>query len=149
MNLNDPVRAILDRKPREIFSILPGASVLEALESMANRDIGALLVISGGLLLGVVSERDYARKVILKGKSSSETCVAEIMTSPPVTVTPAHTVDECMRLITEHRIHHLPVVENGRIFGVVSIGDLVNWIISAQQDAIEQLHSYIAGSYPG
>ncbi|HLJ15362.1 MAG TPA: CBS domain-containing protein [Bryobacteraceae bacterium] len=149
MNLSDPVRSILHNKPREIFSINPDASVFEALETMADRGIGALLVLSGGRLIGILSERDYARKVILKGKSSRATRVADIMTSPATIVTPDRTVDECMRLMTENRIRHLPVVENDWIFGVVSIGDLVNWTISAQEHAINQLHSYIAGEYPG
>jgi CBS domain-containing protein len=149
MNLHDPVRSVLQHKGREIFSIHPDASVFEAIETMANRGVGALLVMSSGRLAGLVSERDYARKVILKGKSSRDTRVDEIMTGPPVTVTPGQTVDECMRLMTEHRIRHLPVVENEWVLGIVSIGDLVNWIISAQEHAINQLHSYIAGNYPG
>ena len=149
MNLHDPVRSVLHHKGREIYSIDPEASVYEALETMAGRRVGALLVMSDGRLAGLVSERDYARKVILKGKSSRDTSVREIMTAPPVTVTPAETVDECMRLMTEHRIRHLPIVENEWVLGIVSIGDLVNWIISAQEQAIHQLHSYIAGNYPG
>lgn len=149
MNLKDPIRSVLHNKDRQIFSIDPEASVFQALETMANRGVGSLLVLSGGRLVGLVSERDYARKVILKGKASKETRVREIMTSPVTIVTPDHTVDECMRLMTENRIRHLPVMEHDWILGVVSIGDLVNWIISAQEDAIQQLHSYIAGSYPG
>ncbi|MGH9664895.1 MAG: CBS domain-containing protein [Bryobacteraceae bacterium] len=149
MNLKDPVRSVLHNKDRQIFSVDPDASVFEALETMASRGVGSVLVLSGGRLVGILSERDYARKVILKGKSSRETRVREIMTSPATTITPDHTVDECMRLMTENRVRHLPVVENDWIMGVVSIGDLVNWIISAQEHAINQLHSYIAGSYPG
>lgn len=149
MNLKDPVRSVLHNKDRQIFSVDPDASVFEALGTMASRGVGSVLVLSGGRLVGILSERDYARKVILKGKSSRETPVREIMTSPATTITPDHTVDECMRLMTENRVRHLPVVENDWIMGVVSIGDLVNWIISAQEHAINQLHSYIAGSYPG
>lgn len=149
MNLKDPIRFVLQNKDREIFSIDPDAPVFEALERMAARGVGSLVVFSGDRLVGILSERDYARKVILKGKSSKETPVREIMTSPATTVTPDHTVDECMRLMTESRVRHLPVIENDWIVGLVSIGDLVNWTISAQEHTINQLHSYIAGSYPG
>jgi CBS domain-containing protein len=112
---------------------------------MADKNVGALLVMSGEQLLGVVSERDYARKVALKGKTSRDAKVGEIVSSPVVSATPGHSVEECMRLMTTHRVRHLPILEDQRIVGVVSIGDLVNWTISAQDATIEQLKSYITG----
>jgi CBS domain-containing protein len=144
----DPVRNILKYKRGEIWSVGPDLPVYEAIEMMAEKRIGALLVIAEGKLVGVMSERDYARKVILKGKSSKHTRVEEIMTSPVIFVTPDHTVDECMRIVTNNRIRHLPVVKDEKVMGVVSIGDLVNWIISAQEETIHQLHNYITGKYP-
>jgi CBS domain-containing protein len=144
----DTAKSVLDRKGRRIWHVTPETSVYDALELMSEKEIGALLVMSGSLLLGILSERDYARKIILKGKSSRDTSVAEIMTSPPIVAGPDQRVEECMRLMTVHRVRHLPVVENGTVMGVVSIGDLVNWIISRQEEQIQQLHQYIAGSYP-
>lgn len=149
MHLEDSIRGILRNKGPEIHSLEPGASVYEAVEMMSTRGVGALLVISGGALCGMLSERDYARKVVLQGRSSKDTLIYEIMTSPVVTVTPGHSVDECMRLMTDHRVRHLPVLEGTRVVGIVSIGDLVKAIISAQQETIQHLHSYIAGVYPG
>ena len=147
MQLNDPVSSILQRKRSEIWTISPHASVYEAMAMMSERNIGALLVMEGNLLVGIIAERDYARKIVLRGKSSRETEVREIMRTP-VTVTPNHTVDECMALMTGERVRHLPVIDDGAVTGVISIGDLVNWIISAHEDTIKHLHSYIAGSYP-
>ena len=148
MEFEDTVRAVLDRKGGRIWYVAPETSVYEALEIMDRQDIGALLVISSHKLLGVFSERDYSRKVILKGKASKATRVGEIMSGTPV-VEPQRSVDECMRLMTEYRIRHLPVMEAESVVGVVSIGDLVNWTIHRQEEQIQHLHHYIAGSYPG
>jgi len=137
------VRQLLDKKGRQIFSIAPGAAVLEAIRLMAERHVGALLVMEGETLSGIVSERDYARKVILLGRSSADTPVRDIMSTPVLTVQPEATVEKCMQLMTEHRVRHLPVVEGRRVVGMVSIGDLVKAVIADQQQQIEQLESYI------
>jgi CBS domain-containing protein len=137
------VRQLLDRKGREVFSIAPAASVLEAIRMMAERHVGALLVMQGNTLSGIVSERDYARKVILMGRSSADTPVRDIMTTPVLTVQPETTVEKCMQLMTERRVRHLPVTDGGRVIGMVSIGDLVKAVIAEQQQQIEQLESYI------
>jgi CBS domain-containing protein len=149
MNLIDSVRLVLKQKGQDIWHVSPEACVYDAIEIMAAKYVGALLVVSEGNLVGVVSERDYARKVILQGKSSKQTQVKEIMTSPAIFVTPEQTVEDSMRIMTDKHIRHLPVVENGKILGVVSIGDLVKWVISAQQQTISQLHNYITNKYPG
>jgi CBS domain-containing protein len=139
---------ILQHKGTAICSITPDATVFDAIHLMSDRNIGALLVMQGSRLLGTISERDYTRKVVLKGKASRETAVGEIM-QPPVPARPESTVVECMRLMTEHRIRHLPILEDNRVVGIVSIGDLVNWIISEQNATISHLESYISGQYPG
>ena len=149
MNLVDTVRSVLKQKGQDIWFVSPNVWVYDAIETMAEKHVGALLVIAEGKLVGVISERDYARKVILQGKSSKQTEVKEIMTSPVIFAVPEHTVEDCMRIMTNNRIRHLPVVENERVLGVVSIGDLVKWIISAQEETIHQLQHYIAGKYPG
>jgi CBS domain-containing protein len=137
------VRQLLDRKGREVFSIDPAASVLDAVRMMADRHVGALLVMQGDNLTGIISERDYARKVILLGRSSADTPVRDIMTTPVLTVQPETTVEKCMQIMTEQRVRHLPVAEGGRVVGMVSIGDLVKAVIAEQQQQIEQLESYI------
>lgn len=149
MKHSDTIELVLKNKTdNRVFSISPDQSVYAAIEQMAEHGAGALLVMSGSALVGIVSERDYARKVILKGKSSKDTPVEEIMTSPVVYVSPGHSVDDCMAIMTKHRLRHLPVVKDEKVVGVVSIGDLVKWIISGQAQTIQELEGYISGAYP-
>jgi CBS domain-containing protein len=148
MNLVDAIESVLKHKDQSVWSVAPEAWIYDAIEMMANKHVGALLVISSDKLVGIISERDYARKVILQGKSSKQTQVREIMTSPVIFVGPAHTVEDCMKIMTNNRIRHLPVVDNEKVLGVVSIGDLVKWIVSAHQETIQELQHYISGSYP-
>jgi len=149
MKLETKVGLLLKRKGRQVFSIAPEATVYEAIQVMADKGIGALVVLDAGALAGVISERDYARKVVLKGKTSKETRVSDIMTSDVYTVTAMATIDECMTLMTAKRIRHLPVLEGQTVAGIVSIGDLVKFIITEQEETIHQLENYIAGKYPG
>lgn len=144
----ETVRTMLRHKGAELFWLAPEATVYDAVAMMADKGVGALLVLSEGRLAGIVSERDYARKVILRGRHSHEIQVREIMTSPVITVSPEHTVDDCMRTITAHRIRHLPVMVGDELVGMISIGDLVKSIISAQAHTIDQLSGYIEGRYP-
>jgi len=137
------VKQLLDIKGRNILSISPNDSVYSAVERMSENNIGALLVIENGRLVGILSERDYARKVILKGKSSKNTLIREIMTPDVLCVSPETTVEECMALLTENRVRHLPVMEGGKLTGIVSIGDLVKQIISDKDFTIQQLEHYI------
>jgi len=148
MKLSDTIGAVMKTKGGVVWSLAPEESVYHAVEQMAEKGIGALLVMSEGKLVGILSERDYARKVVLKGRSSKETTVAEIMTSPVLYVSPHVAVDECMALMTEHRIRHLPVLEADRVVAVVSIGDIVKWIVSKQAQTIHEMESYINQSYP-
>jgi len=149
MRIDDTIGTVLKAKSQNrILSIMPEKTVYEALEIMARYDIGALLVCSDDdCLHGILSERDYARKCALAGHVSRETRVDEIMTSPVRSVTPQHTVDECLALMTDHRFRHLPVLERDKVIGLVSIGDLVKWVINSQQQAIGTLESYITGGY--
>ena len=139
------VRQMISEKNSELLSVAPNETVFQALDLMREKDIGALLVLEDDRLVGIFSERDYARKVILLGKASKDTHVSQIMTSRVVFVKPDNSVDECMALMTQKRIRHLPVVENGNVVGVISIGDIVKEMISEQQFIIEQLEQYIRG----
>lgn len=149
MKLTAQIGSVLDRKGHKVHSIAPDATVYAAVQLMADRSVGALVVLDGERLAGILSERDYARKVILKGRSSRDTRVDEIMTTPVVTVESSTDVQDCMGLMTVNRIRHLPVVDGDRLLGVVSIGDIVKWLVSEQAERIEHLEHYISGQYPG
>ena len=138
------VRQLLEAKSPEIIAIGPEAPVIDAIRLMAERGIGALLVMDGARLAGILSERDYARKIVLQGRSSRDTPVRDIMTAEVVTVTPVDTVEDCLQLVTDRRIRHLPVVDGGAVVGVLSIGDLVKTVIELQRRDIDQLQRYIA-----
>jgi CBS domain-containing protein len=146
--MSESMVSVLKRKGSAIWSVSPDATVYDAIAIMANKGVGALVVLSEGRLTGMISERDYARQVILKGRSSRDTLVREIMTSPVITATPDHTVDMCMKVMTERRIRHLPIIDRDEVVGVVSIGDLVRATIAAQAETIDHLHSYILGASP-
>ena len=148
MEIAGSVGAILAHKGSAVWSIAPNAMVFDAIQLMADKNVGALPVVEQGELLGIISERDYTRKVILKGKSSKDTPVRDVMTQKPVTVQPGDSVSECMHLMTEKRVRHLPVMDGGKMVGLLSIGDLVRRIIWAQTATIDNLEKYITGDYP-
>ena len=148
MNLDHPIELILREKGSTVYTVSPGATIYEALVIMADKRIGALVVMDGERLVGMFSERDYARKVVLAGRSSREMKVQEIMSAEVLTVDPHTTIDECMQHMTDKRCRHLPVVDGGRVVAIVSIGDLVNWIIKLQDLTIHELEDYISGKYP-
>ncbi len=147
MDVSGHIGAILNQKDGNVFSISPDSTVFEAIEMMDGKNVGALLVMEGKKLVGIISERDYTRKVFLRGKRSRQTKVAEIMSTDVSTTHPCEGVDQCLRLMTDKRIRHLPVVDGDTVVGVISIGDLVKHIISCQSAAIEHLESYIHGGY--
>ena len=145
MVTNSNIGEILNFKGSQVWTVAPDTTVYNALVLMADKNIGALCVTEGDRLVGLISERDYTRKIVLRGKSSRTTQVREIISGHVISVTPQSTVDECLHLMTDNRVRHLPVMENGKLTGLVSIGDLVNYIISTQQSTIEQLQTYISG----
>ncbi|MEO8098417.1 MAG: CBS domain-containing protein [Acidobacteriota bacterium] len=145
---DEPVRSLLRQKGSAVWSINPDATVYEAIHMMSERHIGCLLVLSGGHLTGIVSERDYARKVVLMGRASHQTRVREIMSKPVLFVREDDTLDDAMRLMTTRRLRHLPVLNQEEVAGVISIGDLVNHVLNSQQQTIHQLRDYIDGRYP-
>jgi CBS domain-containing protein len=149
MNISDSVRLLLEHKGHEVHTVTPEMTVFEAVELLAAKNVGALVAVSGGRVVGMLSERDYTRKLVLRGRSSKETLVRDVLSAPVHTVTPDDSVEDCMRLMLAHRVRHLPVLEGGKLVGVLSIGDLVNWTIMAQSQEIDQLKTFVTGQYPG
>jgi CBS domain-containing protein len=149
MDVSGNISAILSQKGREIFSVSPDVTVFDAISMLDQKNVGAVLVMDGERLVGMFSERDYTRKVVLRGKRSRETTVAEIMSTDLKVVQPREAVEECLRLMTDKRIRHLPVLDGEKVVGVISIGDLVKWVISCQSAAIAHLENYIQGGYTG
>lgn len=149
MDIQGTVRDILQNKSGEVWTTTSQSTVYDAIGLMGEKGIGALVVVEDGQVVGVLSERDYSRKVVLRGRTSRDTLVNEILKRPAVTVEPRDSIERCMELMTSRRIRHLPVVDGGRLTGLVSMGDLVNWVMQSQRHTIQQLHGYIAGDYPG
>ena len=149
MDVSGTIDGILNQKSGDIFSISPEATVFEAIELMDNKNVGALLVMEADRLIGMISERDYTRKVMLRGKRSRETKVAEIMSANLTVTHPREPVEKCLHLMTDKRIRHLPVLDGDKVVGIISIGDLVKWVISCQSAAIAHLENYISGGYTG
>lgn len=149
MDFTTPIRSILDKKPSSLWSVAPETTVYDAIGLMAEKNVGALPVLEKGRLLGLLSERDYTRKIILQGRSSPQTPVSEIMTREVLTVKPSDAVEDCLQIMTANRVRHLPVMEGDEMVGIVSIGDLVHWIIGMQSNAIDDLERLVTGSYPG
>jgi CBS domain-containing protein len=149
MQVSGRVSTILAKKKAStVWSIAPSAMVFDAIQLMDDKNVGALPVLHNGALVGIVSERDYTRKVILKGRSSKETPVSDIMSGQLLTVNPSQSITECMRIMTEKRVRHLPVLEGTKLVGILSMGDVVNWLISAQTATIDNLERYVTGDYP-
>lgn len=149
MEIQGTVRDILQTKGGKVWFTSPQCTVYDAIGLMGEHNIGALVVVEGDEVLGVLSERDYSRKVVLQGRTSRDTLVGDILSRPAITVSAADSIETCMKLMTTRRIRHLPVVEDGKLAGLISMGDLVNWVIQTQRHTIQQLHGYIAGEYPG
>ena len=149
MDVSGNISGILNQKGREIFSVPSDTTVFDAISLLAEKNVGALLVVDDEKLVGMVSERDYTRKVVLRGKRSRETSVAEIMSTDLKVVNPSEAVQDCLRLMTDKRIRHLPVLDGDKVVGVISIGDLVKWVINCQSAAIAHLENYISGGYSG
>jgi CBS domain-containing protein len=149
MQIDVEVGALLQSKGTQVYSVTPETKVFDAIQMMAEKNVGALVVLADDRVVGIFSERDYTRKVVLHGKSSKDTEVRELLSTPVISAGPGSSVEECMRLMTTYRVRHLPILEGEKLVGVISIGDLVNWTISAQSTAIHQLQNYIAGQYPG
>lgn len=150
MEIHGTVRDILQNKGADVYTTSPGCSVYEAIGLMGEKNIGALIAVENGEVIGVLSERDYSRKVVLQGRTSRDTLVGQILTRPAITVRRKDGIDKCMQLMTSHRIRHLPVVtEDNRPIGLISMGDLVNWVMQSQHNTILQLQGYISGEYPG
>ncbi len=149
MEIHGTVRDIVQHKGGDVWTTSTKSTVYEAIGLMGEKNIGALVVVEDGKVFGVLSERDYSRKVVLQGRTSRDTLVGEILSRPAVTVTYGDSIETCMQLMTSRRIRHLPVVENERLMGLVSMGDLVNWVMQSQRHTIQQLQGYISGEYPG